>query len=172
MADKRAGECWSFWRGHDWYVRADETSRFATGIETGRADGVCSKPHRTVFVEVKNGETSWNLTRWTPQQREWSQQAVAKGFNAMIWLSVGKHPTDYDPSKYMPRMTYLIPFSVALEVANNAESLGMKSLPYKAPKSKKNKPSCMDFFQYRLAWESGKWIVPETHPNKKEIKGE
>lgn len=160
-------------------VRADLTTRFATAEDPGRSDITFIYKRRGTYIECKDGGVIWSFkstdpTRgWTAQQRRWAKDKISHGSDVWLWLRIGTHPANYDPRKFKPMRTYLIPAQVALSAVEQAEALGSKSIPYRAYKGmsialRECGLNCEALFsKYALMWlgsDENAWGIPEDHP--------
>ena len=164
------------WIGGD--VRDDKTRLYETGEDLGRSDLTFILAGLGCFIEVKNGDTSW-MTRskdprkgWTQQQRSWAHQKVSalRPTPVWLWISVGPDRPHYNPIKFMPRKTWLVPYQDVIRVVELIEANGQNTLPYRVKARtrsffKERNLSCETAFAgYELQWCGGKlWSIPEDH---------
>ena len=137
MADLNAHYCTKMIHHHGFLSRADMTSQFA-GIseeQVGRADLACSRGGRAVNIEIKQGKAGFLLTNWREPQREWAAWTTQPPFSTpyYMFLTLGEHPATYDPSKYLPKRSWLIPYTVLLEV-DTIISPHQKTIPMRVGK--------------------------------------
>lgn len=140
MADLNAHYCTKMLHHHGFLTRADMTSQFA-GIseeQVGRADLACSCGGRAVNVEIKQGKTGFMLSNWREPQREWAAWTTQPPFSTpyYLFLTLGEHPATYDPAKYLPKRSWLIPYDVLLEI-DSIVTPHQKTLPMRVGKGMK-----------------------------------
>lgn len=205
MADKNHGFATSLLHHHGFLTRSDVTSRFIghdRAGDIGRADIFSSRMSRAVNIEVKYGTSSWRCAPkwngkkkkweggWNYRQREWAVMSMQPPFCTpyYIFLTMGENPPNWNPDKYVPRRSWLIPFMPFWEAVHAIEQAGMLSMPYAIKKGirriyqENNWAACELFAKYELQWNKqdglirpkwffdtagkpygGFWTVPETH---------
>lgn len=205
MADKNAGWATQMLHHHGFLTRSDVTSRFIghdTKQDIGRADIFASKQGRAVNIEVKYGTKSWRhhpkwdkkTQKWTQgwhyKQREWAAMSMCPPFETPYWifLTMGEDPASWNPEKYIPRKSWLIPFAVVWKAVHQIEQAGKLSMPYNLRKGtlriyQDNGWSASDLFaKYELTWNKkdtlvrpewfektagqpygGFWTIPQGH---------
>lgn len=190
MADKNAHFAISMLHYYGFSTRTDVTSEFAgiSGSDIGRADVFAARMGKAVHVEIKRGIETFNLEDWRINQRQWGAWTSAPPFCVpyYLFLTLGKHPANYNERSYMPKKTWLVPLHAMLEVAARVQAV-QKSMVYKLrPKMKKAlQQGQLDAItllkEYELSWVSntqivkpdwmsdsgspygGFWIVPSDH---------
>ena len=140
MADKNASFCVKMLHHHGLLTRTDVTSRFvghSTHRDIGRADIFCSHRGRAVGVEVKYGTTSWRhhprwdkkaqewQSGWTFRQREWGVMSQEHPFCTpyYVFLTMGEHSPQWNPEKYNPRKSWLVPYRAMFDAVNSIETI-------------------------------------------------
>lgn len=164
MADKNHGFAVKALRHHGFLTRSDPTIPYLPA--SGRADIIALKNGRAVHVEVKNGYRSFTINAgehdsqgWKPNQREWAKFSQMYPFEIPYWifLTMGTDPANYNPDKYLPKISWLIPYK-HLQDTRDAISEIQKSIPYKDFKGVKTAVKNAQlwaierFKQYSMEW--------------------
>ena len=212
MADSNHPLAIKFLHHYGFVTRSDVTSRFV-GLNTigdvGRADIFCTLMGATVNIEVKFGaerfkhHPTWDKKKgiwkggWHWKQRRWAMTTMCHPVCAPYWifLTMGKDPANYNPEKYMPKRSWLIPFHVMHPLVVEIEQAGIKSFPYKVKKggrkvyAENGWDAHTMFAGYELEWaktgslvrpewfgetagkpyDRGFFILPENHPFQKHV---
>lgn len=178
-------------------TRSDVTSQFVgwdTIDDIGRADIFASRMNKPVFIEVKRGTDAFDLTSWRVPQRLWGQWVQSPPFKTPYWifLTIGMHPPNYNPEKYKPRRSWLVPYDDMLDV--ESQVIGIQNrLVYQAGKGmrteiqEQNLDAVTLLAEWELDWNGGSdlikpswakslkemdtvvhyggfWTIPEKHP--------
>lgn len=196
MADANHSDATLTLHYHGFIVRSDPTSKFLVE-EPGRADIHAVRGGRAVAIEVKDGKRSgdnagFDMSEWRENQREWAElYCEAPPFSTpyWLWIRIGAHPPHYDPAKYNPKITWLIPRNEFLKAESKLKGI-QNVLPYKArpglrKEIQENKLDAINLFSgWELTWmkkgsvikpqwygdsageefSKGMWVIPETHP--------
>lgn len=180
MADLNAHFCTKMIHHHGFLSRADLTSQFA-GIsdeQVGRADLACSRGGRAVNIEIKQGKTGFLLTNWREPQREWAAWTTKPPFSTpyYMFLTLGEHPATYDPKKYLPKRSWLIPYDVLLEIDQKITPY-QKTLPMIAAKNMRKEMQALKLdavtllADYELQWnKTGSLLKPYWLTRANEMK--
>lgn len=178
MADKAAPEAKKSLRFIGGDARDDKTRKNESGEDPGRSDLTFIIAGMGCFIEVKNGEDGWTTRSsdprkfWTRQQREWARLKVTaeRPTPVWMWISVGPDQPHYNPLKFMPRKTWLVPYQDVIKVVEMMEVNGHSTLPYRVKKRtrtffKERNLSCETAFAgYELKWCGNRiWSIPEDH---------
>lgn len=205
MADKNHPFATKLLHHHGFITRSDVTSQFIghdRHVDIGRADIFASRMGRAVSIEVKYGKMSWRhapkwdskakkwRSGWHYKQREWGAMSMESPFCTpyYVFLTMGENPASWNPEKYNPRKSWLIPFIALWKAVHAIEQADMLSMPYKVKKGirrvyQDNQWSASDLFsEYELQWNKqdslirpewffdtagkpygGFWTVPEDH---------
>jgi hypothetical protein len=176
MADKNQASVVQMLHSYGFIVRADPTMRYATADEPGRADLMCVHNGLGVMIECKNSEMAFNLSEWTPRQRDWAQNyCVNEPFNVdyFVALTLGVDRPNANPVEYAPKRTWLIPCLRFVYVCSIIEPI-QASLPYRATKGyslilqEKRWDAINLFGDFELPWGKnpdgkGGWTIPNNH---------
>jgi len=170
MADKYAPEAKRSLTNWGISHRADPTERYATEDDPGRADLVCSIRGQCVHIEVKSAGLSFGFADWRGNQKHWalfSEKVLETPY--WLFLAMGEHPPNYNPAKYQPRRTWLVPRLRLLAVERLLKPY-QGSLPYIAGKGydltlQSRKWDAVHLLaEYELKWGKGVFGLPLTHP--------
>lgn len=187
MADRNAKS--GIWSLHQWGVgtRTDPTNPYGGNDgEAGRADVMCYIRGLSVAVEFKAGKAGFDFAHWRANQREWAKRWCVGVFGTdyYIFLTVGSHPSNYNPEKYSPKRSWLVPMSAFLFTESAFENkqrkagvvVPQRTIPYRATKGysrvlQENKLDAVTMFRaYELPWTKGSdgkpgyWSCPKLHP--------
>ena len=195
MADKNHHYATKLLHHYGFATRSDVTSKFVgwdKAEDIGRADIFASRRNMPVFVEVKRGIDAFDTTQWRVPQRIWAEWMESAPFNTPYWLylTIGKNPPNYNPDKYMPRKSWLIPRAAFLEVEKKSIAI-QNRLVYRAAKGMRkeiqegNIDACTLLSEWELVWNAndslhkpswmrslgepldstygGFWTIPTTH---------
>jgi|GEM_PF-1791433 len=138
--------------------------------QPGRADVIAGWDGQLIFIEAKCADTSYSFDQWEPHQKAWGL-AVEKVSRLPYWLylTIGTDPASYNPEKYKPRRTWLVPRLRMLAVERLLAPY-QGSLPYIAGKGydltlQSRKWDAVHLLaEYELKWGKGVFGLPLTHP--------
>lgn len=140
MADLNHSDSIKTLHHHGFITRSDITSALITGwdntlTDKGRADIMASRMGRTVYIEVKNGRDNFDLTDWREEQRNWARYVEMEPFCTPYWLflTIGINPASWNPDKYLPKRSWLIPRLTLLDIDAKVRQY-QNRLVYKAKK--------------------------------------
>lgn len=171
MADLNAKYLAKFLTHHGFIHRTDMTAQFAgiSGEDIGRADMFAARNGKAVNIEAKQGSTGFMMSNWRENQREWARWTSGHPFNITYWifLTLGEHPATYNPEKYLPKKTWLLPFNVMIDAENKIIEY-QKTLPMRVGKGmnkvmqEKKLDAITLFSKYELVWSgAGTLVKPE-----------
>jgi hypothetical protein len=178
MADKKAPEAVRSLHKVYCGVKADPTTdprkQNSVNGENGRADLMVVKGGRGVYIEVKGAVAdSISLWHWPQHQREWAATyALPEPYSTEYWLwfYLGADPPHYNPEKYSPRKTWLVPYGFMTNVHRLIEPI-QDTLVYKLTKHhslalrEKNYDAIHLLAQWELKWAGNNtWSFPDSHP--------
>lgn len=195
LADLNASYAIKMLHYHGFITRTDVTSRFVGWDkigDIGRCDVFAARMGKAVSIEIKNGKTSFQLDHLREPQREWAEWTMKEPYcvEYYIYLTIGKNPPNWSPGKYIPKVSWLIPYQSYLEVEEKVNAI-QKSIPYRAGKGmrkeiQENKLDALTLYKpWELVWKpnnslikpewltkeetgitnkyGGFWIIPDTH---------
>lgn len=153
---------------HGFLYRTDFTAKFALQNEEnfGRADTFAARNGKAVNIEAKQGSTGFMMTNWRENQREWGRWSSGYPFNIpyFVFLTLGVHPATYNPEKYLPKKTWLLPFNVMIDAEQKIIDY-QKTLPMRAGKGmnkaiqEKKLDAITLFSKYELVWASQNTLI-------------
>lgn len=113
-------------------VKTDMTSKFSTGEDLRRADLLIGWRGKAYAVECKQSRSnSWDTSEWKVEQREWAKNyCIAAPFEVpyFVFLTIGARVNAKAGSPEKKR-SWLVPFHKMIEIIEELESLGTKTLP-------------------------------------------
>jgi hypothetical protein len=177
MADKKAPEAVKSLHRVGFGVRADPTTdpekQNSVNGENGRADLMCVKGGRGVYIEVKGAvDNSISLWAWPAHQREWAATyALPEPYATeyWIWFYLGAGMPHLKPEKN-PRKTWLVPYEFMLNVHNLIAPI-QDTLPYRLTKHhslmmrEHGYDAVRMLEKWELKWAGNQtWHFPDSHP--------
>lgn len=151
-------------------TRTDPTQQYNADFENGRADILASLGGRSVYIECKNDGEAFPLENWRDNQRKWAAETVASGTDYYLWLTLGIDPPNRDPLKYLPRLTWLVPYHAFLSVDSLVKTV-QDTLIYRVRKGHRKEMQRLQYDavtllqDWRLQWNGGGiWLIPHVHP--------
>lgn len=115
----------------------------------GRADYFCTLGTYGFVVEVKAGETRFDFSQLSEDQRSWAEWYWYDRYGDwLLWLSLGKR---LGGKKY-PRKTWLIPYDHYINIEGYIAE-NRKSIPYDA--------ACEHFADWELEHDDNGWLKPD-----------
>lgn len=169
MADLNAKYATKFLHYHGFITRTDVTSRFIghdKADDIGRADIFAGKGGRALNLEIKQAESSFNLDNLRQNQHDYAVWSMGFPFEIPYWLyfTMGKHPAHYNPAKYSPKMSWVLPYHIWKQ-ADDAVRPHQKSLVFKAKKGMNKaiqalKLDAVTLFKgYELTWAENNSLI-------------
>lgn len=195
MADKNHRYAILALHHHGFLTRSDVTSRFIghdKKDDIGRADIIAIRSGRSVAVEVKYDTDRFQFDNLRAPQRKWAEMCLKYPYEVPYWiyLTLGQHPPHFNNQRYKPRISWLFPYNVLLEIEKEI-TVHQKSMVYKISKGmnkqiqEKNLDAISLLEDYELTWYGknkvirpdwlkndenkksdygGFWTIPEYHP--------
>lgn len=155
-----------------WCVRGEAgryvNGRFISTAPEDEADLFCIRSGTGTFVEVKSFKgDGWDTSKWGLTQRVWLRSHHSFANPSWLWLCGGRHNPNYDPVKYNPRRSWLIPADIALSTVTLVECF-QSTFPVRKIKRidmrELNLSIEKRFEIFRLNWlGDGRWSIPDTH---------
>lgn len=145
------------------FILAQKRSMGLTAGTAGAADYLALKNGYGCAIEAKYAKLSFGFDQWTEEQREWARWCEEdRGVDYFIWLTIGPDPPHYDPEKYSPRKSWLVPSTHMLQVESTVLPI-QKTLVYRAGKGHRreiqdnNLDAVTLLSHYELLWRDGYW---------------